>query len=38
MRKRLSKKDRTNIYGCTAAAAAAAAAEPGNKVYHNIFR
>jgi len=35
-KKRLSKKDRTDIYGGTAAAAAAA--EPGNKVYHNIFR
>ena len=29
-RKRISKKDRTNIYGCTATAT-------GNKVYHSIF-
>ncbi len=34
-KKTISKKDRTNIYGCTAAAAAAAAAR--NKVYHSIF-
>jgi len=32
-KKTISKKDRTNIYGCTAAAAAAAR----NKVYHSIF-
>jgi len=33
-KKTISKKDRTNIYECTAAAAAAAAR---NKVYHSIF-